>query len=745
MALTEDGKHRREPQQSQGGTDWTCTAGESRDLGSGTTFHLGNLPRLPRLPTLNRMALRCLLFSSDEQMVQPIWHILADLGIEGEYCGSAVDAVERVTTQMFQIVITDWEDQPEAAFLLKTARDLKAAHRPLTLAIVSDDARLPEALQAGANSVLMKPIRPEQVRDTMSTACELLRSKMQSGSAASSKAPAPVAMGAAAAASSGVVSAPVISVPPASASAAAAAPSAPASVTKAPENAFRAGEFLQSQSSAPGTHFDTECDVQKSLDQAAAAEVDALTELEPVASPVAEAPLEPAETQEPVEKQEPLTGWAALQARLTKSAPPPTKDDSEKSELLSYGETHGEKSALLAQTGVPDEAKRSQEKQSQPESAAEAALFAYMAEGAKPEPEPRPEPQPKRIKNFLVGAVALVCLLLVAMPRTRQTLGILYHDTLHAGSSWLNPQPVVIIQAAPQHENFGQAGDEYKFPTPANIPDATTDPSQIRVLPVIDPTAKVPKGSVAYGGQAQAVSDNNPTDQDSANQSQADQNQSVHSQMGQGQAGQGQTQPDQGTPPQAAEPHTPEQGAPAPADTQQNTVPSSLPKPSATDNAPVVQTPPPLPPQRAVTLPVQPAAPAHAVSAGNNGMIPMSLKSQTASTIPEASGAMPVEAAMSSIEPVKLTEPIVRGLLIQSVDPAYPDGGKAGGQRGSVVLQVLIGRDGSVQDAMFMEGSLIFARAAIAAVKQWRFKPYLLNGRPVALQSLITLNFKPPA
>ncbi len=682
--------------------------------------------------------MRCLLFSSDEQMVQPIWQILADLGIEGEYCGSAVDAVERVTTQMFQIVITDWEDQPEAAFLLKTARDLKAAHRPLTLAIVSDDARLPEALQAGANSVLMKPIRPEQVRDTMSTACELLRSKMQSGSAASPKAPAPVATAAAAAASSGVVSAPVIS-----ASAAAAAPSTPASVTKAPENAFRAGEFLQSQSAAPGTHFDTECDVQKSLDQAAAAEVDALTELEPVASAVAEAPAEV--PVEPVEKQEPLTGWAALQARLTKSAPPPAEDDSAKSELLSYGETPGEKSALLAQAGVPDEAKRSQEKQSQPESAAEAALFAYMAEGAKPEPEPRPEPQPKRIKNFLVGAVALVCLLLVAMPRTRQTLGMLYHNTLHAGSSWLNPQPVVIIQAAPQHENFGQAGDEYKLPVPANIPDATTDPSQIRVLPVIDPTAKIPKGSGANGGQVQAAaSDNNPTDQDPANQSQADQNQPVQSQTGQGQAGQGQTQPDQGTPPQAAEPHTPEQGAPAPADTQQNTVPLSVLKPSATDNAPVVKTPPPVPPQRAVTPPIQPAAPAHAVSAGSNGMIPMSLKSRTASTTPEASGAMPVEAAMSSIEPVKLTEPIVRGLLTQSADPAYPDGGKAGGQRGTVVLQVLIGRDGSVQDAMFMQGSLVFARAAITAVKQWRFKPYLLNGRAVAVQSLITLNFKPP-
>src|SRR6202162_3883785 len=125
------------------------------------------------------MALRCLLFSTNEEMVQPIWQVLTELGIEGECCKSAVDGVEGVTTQLFQIVITDWEDQPEAAFLLNTARDLKAANRPLTLAIVGDNARLPEALQAGANSVLVKPIRAEQARATMSTACELLAAETQ--------------------------------------------------------------------------------------------------------------------------------------------------------------------------------------------------------------------------------------------------------------------------------------------------------------------------------------------------------------------------------------------------------------------------------------------------------------------------------------------------------------------------------------------------------------------------------------
>jgi protein TonB len=112
---------------------------------------------------------------------------------------------------------------------------------------------------------------------------------------------------------------------------------------------------------------------------------------------------------------------------------------------------------------------------------------------------------------------------------------------------------------------------------------------------------------------------------------------------------------------------------------------------------------------------------------------------------PEASGAKPPEAAMSSIEPVNLPESAVMQLLAQPVDPVYPDAARAAGQRGSVVLQLLIGRDGTVQEAKFLQGSLVFARAAIDAAKQWRFKPYSLNGRAVSVQSVVTLSFKPPA
>ncbi len=662
------------------------------------------------------MPLRCLLFSSNEEMVQPIWQVLTDLGIEGEYCRNAVDAVERVTTGLFQIVITDWEDQPEAAFLLKTARDLKAAQRPLTLAIVSDDARLPEALQAGANSVLVKPIRAEQVRDTMSTACELLRSKMLPSAApaalpaAQPAAAAPTAL--AAAASTGAGSAPVSATP---------VSTTQISSTQAPEKTFRAGEFLQSSTSAPGAQFDTESDVQKSLDHAAASEVDALTELEPMASAVQEAPPEPAE---PAKPQEALTGWASLQARLTKNAPPPVEDAPPANEVLAYGEMS---SFEVPATSPPAETSK-QPAKNEPHSEAEAALFSYMEGEAEESPKPAQASSSNRGRLVLLAVVAIACMGLAALPRTRQSLQVIYRNGLRAGKNLLNPPPAPLPQPVALHDSFGQSGDEYKLPTPGNIPDATTDPSQIQVLPVIDPTAKPAKGAAADASQAQAAT----TENNSTDQNQTGTNQTAASQPGQ----------PQGEDVPAKDPITTNAGEVPGTTASASPVPSVVPA----QMQPVPAQPSaPLPQDAPQESPHPMAQPQHVVSPQSSTGIPSSLKSQIVSMTPDASGTKPVEAAMSSIEPVSLSESVAWGLLAQSVDPVYPDGAKASGQKGSVVLQVLIGRDGAVQDAKFLQGSLVFAKSAIDAVKQWHFKSYSMNGRAVSIQSTITLNFKPPA
>jgi TonB family protein len=95
-------------------------------------------------------------------------------------------------------------------------------------------------------------------------------------------------------------------------------------------------------------------------------------------------------------------------------------------------------------------------------------------------------------------------------------------------------------------------------------------------------------------------------------------------------------------------------------------------------------------------------------------------------------------------EPVAVSEDAARALLLHTVNPVYPPEALAQKLHGAVVLQAVVGRDGSVEDLKIVRGNFILCRAAIAAVKQWRFRPYTLNGHAAATQTVITINFSYP-
>lgn len=92
-------------------------------------------------------------------------------------------------------------------------------------------------------------------------------------------------------------------------------------------------------------------------------------------------------------------------------------------------------------------------------------------------------------------------------------------------------------------------------------------------------------------------------------------------------------------------------------------------------------------------------------------------------------------------EPVFLTEDTARGMLVHRVDPVYPHEAAAQKLQGPVVLEATIGRDGRVEDLKIVRGYFVLSRAAIAAVKQWRFQPYVINGRAAQTQTTITITF----
>jgi periplasmic protein TonB len=625
------------------------------------------------------MALRCFLFSSDEGTSDIIRQAMTGLDLEGDSCSQATVAVEKLAKELFQLVVIDWNQQPEAGMLVSAARERKASERPLVLAIVSEDASAPKALQAGANSILRKPLSANQVTDTLRTARDLLRSRQESVASA--------------------------------ASAAAAGVSSTSSVAggSAAQPSLRAGEFPQSVPNAPSGQIETDSEVAHFPEQTAAEETNPLKDLEPMAAAVQESSAPPPPPDEPKGLEWYLKARGVIRQPGSVMATSSAPAKPEQPELLGYDQppsTSDDSRAIQGSRSAQSrEASPHEEKQ-------EAQLFSYI----NGENRANAESSKTRFsawKKGIIAALVLAACATVAAPQAPWH-GKLVESTARgrrALHSWLNPQPVTVVTQAPaSHEDFGRAGDEYKLPVAENIPDATTDPSQISVLPVIDPTAKKPatdantvQPAATPDGAVANATDGNPTS----------------------------PAPGPTSVPVGTAPEVPQPVGPAPIPSPAPDTPVHL-DPSAA-NPPVAITTPSAKPS-AVVPRAQAQYPAPT-------KVPSSLKSQMAPMVPDAGGNKPAEAALPAIEPVSVPELTERSLLLEQPPLVYP--ANAAGKQGTVTLQVLIGRDGMVQDAKFVQGSLIFARSAIDGVKQWKFKPYTMNGRPVSVETSLTLKLAP--
>lgn len=93
---------------------------------------------------------------------------------------------------------------------------------------------------------------------------------------------------------------------------------------------------------------------------------------------------------------------------------------------------------------------------------------------------------------------------------------------------------------------------------------------------------------------------------------------------------------------------------------------------------------------------------------------------------------------------VKVSQGVSQGLLTKRVEPVYPSLAKQMHIQGAVELQANIGTDGTIKSVKVISGESVLARAAIDAVKQWKYKPYYLGDQPVEIQTQITVNFKIP-
>ena len=119
------------------------------------------------------------------------------------------------------------------------------------------------------------------------------------------------------------------------------------------------------------------------------------------------------------------------------------------------------------------------------------------------------------------------------------------------------------------------------------------------------------------------------------------------------------------------------------------------------------------------------------IPGGSAGGVMGSILSTTNAAIPK----------VATPQRVRVSSGVSTGLLIKKVTPNYPQLAKQARIQGSVVLQAEISKEGTIQNLQLISGHPMLAPAAIEAVKQWRYKPYLLNGEPVAVETQVVVNF----
>ncbi len=93
---------------------------------------------------------------------------------------------------------------------------------------------------------------------------------------------------------------------------------------------------------------------------------------------------------------------------------------------------------------------------------------------------------------------------------------------------------------------------------------------------------------------------------------------------------------------------------------------------------------------------------------------------------------------------VRVSQGVSQGLLVKRVAPVYPAIAMQLRKQGSVELLAKISKSGDITSVQVLKGDSVLARSAADAVRQWKYRPYLLNGEPVEIETQITVNFTLP-
>lgn len=160
---------------------------------------------------------------------------------------------------------------------------------------------------------------------------------------------------------------------------------------------------------------------------------------------------------------------------------------------------------------------------------------------------------------------------------------------------------------------------------------------------------------------------------------------------------------------------------------------NKAPLPKETDAEPIViKNNPSKPAAKSHVINDAPAPPSMTIApAGNGGGLPNLMDSQSSAPTPV-------------LQTLSVSQGVSQGLLVKKVQPKYPPNALRLRVEGAVQLMATISKNGDISVVKILAGDSQLSHAAMDAVKQWKYKPYLLNGEPVEIQTQITVNFKLP-
>jgi len=561
------------------------------------------------------MSYKALLFCPDEKTARTVTQVLSELEFEVQPCNEPFAAVKKLTTEHFDAIVVDCENEQNAVLLFKSARNSGSNQASLSIAVVEGQAGVAKAFRIGANLVLPKPINVEQSKGTIRVARGLLR-KSESAKAAASNMEQPTRP------SVGVTA------------------------------------------SAPSSVFELEAEPEAKPEPTEAALLESMPD--PAAAMAREGAADPSigSSWQPISKPM-ATALRDAAGATGYSEPSISSDSAVQSHLGSSVSGAGAAAAPAKQQPAPAK-----------ESTHEIEPPSFATSIGKPRPAYSGEGGSR--KAILIAAAVLVVAAAgyFGWNKTHYRFSLNFlHKSAAPAQAVRQPQPPAPVTPAP---------------TPNPEPTAIATP----------------------------------------------------------------------VPPQLNTDVSPAPSAPAHEDiSARNEAPAPKPKKTAATIASSDEEAPT--PKAKATAAVEPTAPAAiVVKRGAEKAAEQPVRSEAAPE-PNAPGALSV-AGESENEPIaglvnvspsvprtapqtlRVSQGVSQGLLVKKVAPVYPPQAMQMRTQGAVELVATISKDGDITNVKALSGDAILTRAAIEAVKQWKYKPYLLDSQPVEIETQITVNFRLP-